>query len=77
MPSSVKPRIAERGRPASAEVVLRHPQPLNLADAIRFRSDRLPYARLGIPSLMYITDLHGDSHTAGDIIAYLPPTRLH
>jgi hypothetical protein len=32
-----------------------------------FRSDDLPYARLGIPSLMYTTNLHGDSHTAGDI----------
>ena len=32
-----------------------------------FRSDHLPYARLGIPSLMYTTNLHGDYHTAGDI----------
>lgn len=32
-----------------------------------FRSDHLPYARLGIPSLMYTTNLHGDYHTAGDV----------
>ena len=32
-----------------------------------FRSDHVPYARLGIPSLMYTTNLHGDYHTAGDI----------
>lgn len=32
-----------------------------------FRSDHLPYARLGVPSLMYTTNLHDDYHTAGDI----------
>jgi hypothetical protein len=32
-----------------------------------FRSDHLPYARLGVPSLMYSTNLHDDYHTAGDI----------
>jgi Peptidase family M28 len=32
-----------------------------------FRSDHVPYARLGIPSLMYTTNLHGDYHTAGDV----------
>jgi hypothetical protein len=32
-----------------------------------FRSDHLPYARLGVPSLMYTTNLHGDYHTAGDV----------
>ena len=32
-----------------------------------FRSDHLPYARLGVPSLMYSTNLHPDYHTAGDI----------
>ncbi len=32
-----------------------------------FRSDHLPYARLGVPSLMYTTNLHPDYHTAGDI----------
>jgi hypothetical protein len=31
-----------------------------------FRSDHLPYARVGIPSLMYTTNLHDDYHTAGD-----------
>jgi hypothetical protein len=31
-----------------------------------FRSDHLPYARLGIPSLMYTTLLHPDYHTPGD-----------
>mgnify|MGYP000049355165 CR=1 FL=1 len=32
-----------------------------------FRSDHVPYARLGVPSLMYTTNLHDDYHTAGDI----------
>lgn len=32
-----------------------------------FRSDHLPYARLGVPALMYSTNLHDDYHTAGDI----------
>lgn len=31
-----------------------------------FRSDHLPYARLGIPSLMYTTLLHPDYHTPQD-----------
>lgn len=31
-----------------------------------FRSDHLPYARLGIPSLMYTTWLHPDYHTPQD-----------
>lgn len=31
-----------------------------------FRSDHLPYARLGIPSLMYTTLLHPDYHTPMD-----------
>ena len=32
-----------------------------------FRSDHLPYARLGVPSLMYSTNLHDDYHTANDV----------
>jgi hypothetical protein len=31
-----------------------------------FRSDHLPYARLGIPSLMYTSLLHPDYHTPQD-----------
>lgn len=31
-----------------------------------FRSDHLPYARLGIPALMYTTLLHPDYHTPSD-----------
>ena len=31
-----------------------------------FRSDHVPYARLGVPSLMYTTNLHSDYHTATD-----------
>jgi hypothetical protein len=31
-----------------------------------FRSDHLPYARAGVPALMYSTNLHGDYHTARD-----------
>ena len=31
-----------------------------------FRSDHLPYARMGIPSLMYTTLLHADYHTPKD-----------
>ena len=31
-----------------------------------FRSDHLPYARLGIPSIMYTTLLHPDYHTPQD-----------
>lgn len=44
-----------------------------------FRSDHLPYARLGIPSLMYTTNLHDDYHTAGDVperIDYAKLTRM-
>jgi hypothetical protein len=44
-----------------------------------FRSDHLPYARLGIPSLMYSTNLHDDYHTAGDLperIDYAKLTRM-
>lgn len=44
-----------------------------------FRSDHLPYARVGIPSLMYTTNLHDDYHTAGDIperIDYAKLTRM-
>lgn len=44
-----------------------------------FRSDHLPYARLGIPALMYSTNLHDDYHTAGDIperIDYAKLTRM-
>jgi len=32
-----------------------------------FRSDHLPYARLGIPALMWSTNLHDDYHTADDV----------
>lgn len=32
-----------------------------------FRSDHLPYARHGVPVLMYTTNLHPDYHTASDI----------
>ncbi len=31
-----------------------------------FRSDHLPYARAGVPALMYTTNLHQDYHTARD-----------
>ena len=44
-----------------------------------FRSDHLPYARLGVPTLMYTTNLHDDYHTAGDIperIDYAKLTRM-
>lgn len=44
-----------------------------------FRSDHLPYARLGIPSLMYSTNLHDDYHTAQDTperIDYAKLTRM-
>ncbi len=44
-----------------------------------FRSDHVPYARMGIPSLMYSTNLHDDYHTAGDIperIDYHKLTRM-
>ncbi len=44
-----------------------------------FRSDHLPYARVGVPSLMYTTNLHDDYHTAGDTperIDYAKLTRM-
>jgi Zn-dependent M28 family amino/carboxypeptidase len=44
-----------------------------------FRSDHLPYARLGIPTLMYTTNLHEDYHTADDVperIDYPKLTRM-
>jgi hypothetical protein len=44
-----------------------------------FRSDHVPYARLGIPALMFSTNLHDDYHTAGDIperIDYPKLTRM-
>ena len=41
-----------------------------------FRSDHLPYARLGVPSLMYSTNLHPDYHTAGDIPERIDYTKL-
>lgn len=44
-----------------------------------FRSDHLPYARLGVPSLMYSTNLHEDYHTANDVperIDYPKLTRM-
>jgi Zn-dependent M28 family amino/carboxypeptidase len=44
-----------------------------------FRSDHLPYARLGVPSLMYSTNLHDDYHTANDVperIDYPKLTRM-
>lgn len=31
-----------------------------------FRSDHLPYARMGVPALMYTTNLHDDYHTPRD-----------
>jgi hypothetical protein len=41
-----------------------------------FRSDHLPYARLGIPALMYSTNLHDDYHTAGDIPERIDDAKL-
>jgi hypothetical protein len=41
-----------------------------------FRSDHVPYARLGVPALMYTTNLHGDYHTAGDIPARIDYPKL-
>lgn len=41
-----------------------------------FRSDHLPYARLGIPSLMYTTLLHPDYHTPKDNAANINYTKL-
>ncbi len=44
-----------------------------------FRSDHLPYARVGVPALMYSTNLHDDYHTANDVperIDYAKLTRM-
>jgi hypothetical protein len=41
-----------------------------------FRSDHLPYARLGIPSLMYTTLLHPDYHTPKDNAANIDYGKL-
>lgn len=41
-----------------------------------FRSDHLPYARLGIPSLMYTTLLHPDYHTPMDNAANIDYAKL-
>ncbi len=41
-----------------------------------FRSDHLPYARLGIPSLMYTTLLHSDYHTPQDNAANIDYEKL-
>ncbi len=41
-----------------------------------FRSDHLPYARLGIPSLMYSTLLHPDYHTPLDNAANIDYAKL-
>ncbi|MEZ4455185.1 MAG: M28 family peptidase [Gemmatimonadales bacterium] len=44
-----------------------------------FRSDHVPYARLGVPALMYSTNLHDDYHTANDVperIDYAKLTRM-
>lgn len=41
-----------------------------------FRSDHLPYARLGIPSLMYTTLLHPDYHTPQDNAANIDYEKL-
>jgi len=49
------------------------------AEGWYFRTNHLPYARLGIPSLMYSTNLHDDYHTAGDLperIDYPKLTRM-
>jgi len=44
-----------------------------------FRSDHVPYVRVGVPALMWTTNLHDDYHTAGDIperIDYAKLTRM-
>ncbi len=41
-----------------------------------FRSDHLPYARLGIPALMYTTLLHADYHTPMDNAQNIDYTKL-
>lgn len=42
-----------------------------------FRSDHLPYARLGIPSIMYTTLLHVDYHTPKDNAENIDYPKLH
>lgn len=42
-----------------------------------FRSDHLPYARLGIPSIMYTTLLHVDYHTPKDNSENIDYPKLH
>lgn len=42
-----------------------------------FRSDHLPYARLGIPSIMYTTLLHTDYHTPQDKADNIDYPKLH
>lgn len=46
------------------------------AEGWYFRSDHLPYARLGIPSLMYSTLLHPDYHTPMDNAANIDYAKL-
>ena len=41
-----------------------------------FRSDHLPYVRLGIPSLMYTTLLHSDYHTPTDDAEHIDYKKL-
>jgi hypothetical protein len=41
-----------------------------------FRSDHLPYVRLGIPSLMYTTLLHQDYHTPMDDAEHIDYKKL-
>ena len=41
-----------------------------------FRSDHLPYARLGIPSIMYTSLLHNDYHTPQDNAANINYPKL-
>jgi hypothetical protein len=42
-----------------------------------FRSDHLPYARAGVPALMYTTLLHADYHTPMDEAAAIDIKKLH
>jgi Zn-dependent M28 family amino/carboxypeptidase len=41
-----------------------------------FRSDHLPYARVGVPALMYTTNLHDDYHTPRDNPARIDYAKL-
>ncbi len=41
-----------------------------------FRSDHLPYARVGVPALMYTTNLHDDYHTPRDTPASIDYPKL-